>query len=176
MKQILKATYLCLVLGMTTGLASAENEPVSQPVKNAKLNQLKFLTGVWRSTANGETAEEIWGSVQGDSMVGHCQSVQENKTTLYEILAILQENEKVVMRIKHFKAGFVPWAEKAESGDLNLVSIDKTSATFQNDGSESVRISYKRTGNQLTATVSVVKNGQKNTFPFTYTLINKLGD
>ena len=155
-------------------MASAENEPALQPVKNASLNQLKFLTGAWRATANGETTEEIWGSVLGDSMVGHCQSVQENKTTLFEILAILEEKDKVLMRIKHFKTGFVPWAEKAESGDLNLVSIDKNSATFQNEGSESVRISYKRTGKQLTATVCVVKNGQKNTFPFTYTLVDKL--
>ena len=143
----------------------------SNDLKGAKLEQLSFLTGKWRATQDGETTEEIWGTVLGESIVGHCQSVQDSKTTLYELIAILKTGDKLVMRIKHFKNGFVPWNEKDESGDLNLIKISKDEATFQNQSPERVTITYKRSGDQLAADVAVRRGGQENRFPFLYKLV-----
>ncbi|MBX9571833.1 MAG: hypothetical protein K2X77_23270 [Candidatus Obscuribacterales bacterium] len=140
-------------------------------VKSANLEQVAFLKGTWRGTENGETTEEIWGSVLGDSIVGHCQSVSGNKTTLYELMAILKEGNSLVMRIKHFKGAFVPWKEEAESGDLKLIKVAKDQATFQNNKPERVTVEYKRAGEQLDAVVTVLNGEKTNRFPFRYKLV-----
>lgn len=139
--------------------------------KSAKLEQVAFLKGTWRGTENGESTEEIWGSVLGDSIVGHCQSVSGNKTTLYELMAILKEGNSLVMRIKHFKGAFVPWKEEAESGDLKLIKVAKDEATFQNNKPERVTVEYKRAGEQLDAVVTVLNGEKTNRFPFRYKLV-----
>jgi hypothetical protein len=172
MSRVLKATFLFLALSLSTKWAIYANETQAPKiVKGANLSQLSFLQGTWRATAGGETTEEIWGSVLGDSMVGHCQSVQNKKTTLFELMAILKDGERVVMRIKHFRNGFTPWKEEDESGDLNLIKLAKDEVTFQNQRKETVTINYKRAGEQLTAKVTVSREGKTNSYPFTYKLV-----
>lgn len=162
------AVLLCVV----APVLAKESAPKQFAEKGVTLHELSFLKGTWRATIGGETTEEIWGAVLGDSIVGHCQSVQNSKTTLFELLSILKEGDRIVMRIKHFKGGFVPWAEKDESGDLNLISLKENEATFQNNATKTVSINYKRKGKQLTANVCVSEDGQKHLYPFTYSLID----
>lgn len=141
------------------------------PISGAKLEDLSFLSGKWRVSKDGETTEEIWGNVQGDSLVGHCHSVQNSKSTLYELIAVLKVGNELVMRIKHFKSGFVPWDEKAEPGDLNLIKVSKNEATFQNQSKDTVTIQYKRTDKQLIADVTVLRDGQAKRFSSAYQLV-----
>lgn len=155
---------------------SQDSTSVSQagtvaPISGAKLEDLSFLTGKWRVSKDGETTEEIWGGVQGDSIVGHCHSVQNSKSTLYELIAVLKVGNELVMRIKHFKSGFVPWDEKAEPGDLNLIKVAKNEATFKNQSKDTVTIQYKRTDDKLTADVTVLRNGQSKRFSSAYQLV-----
>lgn len=152
-------------------LTSSGQAGTVAPIRGAKLEDLSFLTGKWRASNDGETTEEIWGSVQGDSIVGHCHSVQNSKSTLYELIAVVKVGSELVMRIKHFKSGFVPWDEKAEPGDLNLIKVAKNEATFQNRSDDMVTINYKRTGDMLTAEVTVLRNGQSKRFSSVYRIV-----
>lgn len=140
------------------------------PISGAKLEDLSFLSGKWRVSKDGETTEEIWGNVQGDSIVGHCHSVRNSKSTLYELIAVVKVGNELVMRIKHFKSGFVSWDEKAEPGDLNLIKVSKNEATFKNQSKDTVTIQYKRTDDKLTADVTVLRNGQSKRFSSVYQL------
>lgn len=150
---------------------SASQAGTVAPMSGVKLEDLSFLTGKWRVSKDGETTEEIWGSVQGDSIVGHCHSVQNSKSTLYELIAVLKVGNELVMRIKHFKNGFVPWDEKAEPGDLHLIKFATNEATFQNRSKDTVSIQYKRTDKQLTAVVTVLRDGQPKRFSSEYQLV-----
>jgi len=149
------------------------DKPAASQAKAVKANieQLSFLTGKWRATERDEITEEIWGSVEGDSIVGHCHSVQNSKSTLYELIAILEGGNGLVMRIKHFKNGFVPWDEQAEPGDLSLIKVAKNEATFQNRSKDTVTIHYNRTDDKLTADVTVLRDGKAKVFSSAYQLV-----
>ncbi|MBX3151947.1 hypothetical protein KF728_17450 [Candidatus Obscuribacterales bacterium] len=147
--------------------------PGGNSAESAKANieQMSFLTGKWRAAEGDEITEEIWGSVEGDSIVGHCHSVQNSKSTLYELIAILKGGNALVMRIKHFKNGFVPWDEQAEPGDLSLIKVANNEATFQNRSKDTVTIHYKRTDDKLTADVTVLRDGKAKVFSSAYQLV-----
>jgi hypothetical protein len=69
----------------------------------------------------------------GGSMVAMYRSIRENKATLYELLAIEQDGEGLVLRIKHFApgAGLVGQEAKDESATHALVSLDNRKAVFE---------------------------------------------
>lgn len=171
-RTLVLGVLLLILLSLTQAPLSAKNATKNASALRADLRKFSFLTGTWRASDAKETTEEIWGAVQGDSIVGHCQSVSSGKSTLYELMVILKSGDNVVMRIKHFKEGFVPWTEEAEAGDFKLIKLNENEMIFQNEKPEQVTVSYKRNGAQLEASVKVLKNGKSNNFPFTYKLIS----
>lgn len=166
------AVLLLILLFSTQVPLSAQNVAKKVAPFKANLSSFSFLSGTWRATDAKETTEEIWGAVQGDSIVAHCQSVSSGKSTLYELIVIVKSADSVLMRIKHFKEGFVPWEEKDEAGDFKLIKLKANEATFQNEKPEQVTVSYKRNGAQLEANVKVLKNGKSSSYPFTYKLVS----
>jgi hypothetical protein len=103
------------------------------------------------------------------------RSIREGKPTLYELLAIEQEGEGVVLRIKHFAPGpgLVGREAKERSIDHRLVSVDGAGAVFEGvDPAAPSRITFRRPdADSLNIITERQQDGRTLTIEFSYSRI-----
>ena len=61
--------------------------------------------------------------------------IQSGKVRVYEFVTIEQEDEELVLRIKHFNPGLIGWEEKDDSVAFTLVELNGEKAVFAKQGS-----------------------------------------
>lgn len=98
----------------------------------ANLSQVAWIAGHWQGEAFGGITEEVWTAPLGDSMIGSFKLVVGNKTEFYEICQMIQENETIMFRLKHFDGKLKGWEEKNETQDFPLVKMEKDAVYFDN--------------------------------------------
>jgi uncharacterized protein DUF6265 len=124
----------------------AQAPAAATPTLKATVEQLGFVTGAWTGTLGDRTIEQHWSAPLGGSIVAMYRSIQANRVTLYELLAIEQEGEGVVLRIKHFAPGpgLVSREAKDESANNRLVRVEGRTAVFEGgDAANPVRITFR---------------------------------
>ena len=57
--------------------------------------------------------------------------VVENKVVFYEIEAITEENNTIILRLKHFGSDLKGWEEKDETVDFRLVKVTEDKVFFE---------------------------------------------
>jgi hypothetical protein len=153
--------------------APAASTPAA-PVK-ATVEQLAWVAGAWTGTLGQRTVEQHWSAPLGGSIIAMYRSIQADKATLYELLAIEQEGENVVLRIKHFAPGpgLVSQEAKDESVNQTLVKLDNRLAVFEGGTPASpVRITFNSPDSgSLNITVERQRNGAPVSTEFKYTRI-----
>ena len=117
------------------------------PAFKATVEQLAWVAGAWTGMLNDRIVEQHWSAPRGGSIIAMYRSIQGNKATLYELLAIEQEGEGVVLRIKHFAPGpgLVSREAKDESANNRLVSLEGKTAVFEGDRSPRTRSGSRST-------------------------------
>lgn len=108
-----------------TVTASAE---AAQP--RAEIGQLAWLAGHWQGAGFGGLNEELWSQPIAGAMMGSYRLIKDGKTVFYEMLNIVEQNNSLVMRLKHFSHDFVGWESKAEHVSFPLVHITETAVYF----------------------------------------------
>lgn len=106
---------------------------------SAKVTDFAWLEGYWQAEALGGTANEIWSAPASGTMVGMFRLVKDGEAAFYEIFTLTEEDETVVLRLKHFNSNLTGWEEKDETVDFPLVAFNKDQAWF--DG-----LTYQRRG------------------------------
>ena len=153
---------------------SASPAGTTAPAK-ATVDQLAWVTGAWTGTLNDRIIEQHWSAPLAGSIVAMYRSIRANKPTLYELLAIEQEGEGVVLRIKHFApgAGLVGREAKDQSIDYPLVSLGDRTAVFEgNAGGSPARITFRSPDTStLDITVAGQRDGKAVATEFKYTRI-----
>ena len=126
------AAFALIALLTTAVSAQAQTAAPATPAK-ASIDQVAWISGQWTGTLGDRTIEQHWMTPLGGSMVAMYRSIRENKATLYELLAIEQDGEGLVLRIKHFApgAGLVGQEAKDESANHALVSLENRKAVFE---------------------------------------------
>jgi len=106
--------------------------PAAPPIK-ASLDQLSWVSGAWTGMLGDRTIEQHWSAPVAGSIIAMYRSIQGSRPTLYELLAMEQQGEGVVLRIKHFApgAGLVSREAKDESIDHALVKLGDRTAVFE---------------------------------------------
>ena len=132
---------------MSAGVITAEGQaPIGgSPPAKATVAQLAWVAGAWTGTLGDRTIEQHWSAPLGGSIIAMYRSIRDNRATLYELLAIEQEGEGVVLRIKHFAPGpgLVSQEAKDESSNHPLVRIEDKKAVFEGGSATSpVRITF----------------------------------
>ena len=142
MKRIV-ATTLCVMLaaGGVIGAGQAGTQPAA--IK-ATVDQLAWVAGAWTGMLGERTVEQHWSAPLAGSIIAMYRSIQKGRPTLYELLAIEQEGDGVVLRIKHFApgAGLVGREAKEESIDHALVKAGERTAVFEGLGSTPTRVTF----------------------------------
>ncbi|MHB8797160.1 MAG: DUF6265 family protein [Thermoanaerobaculia bacterium] len=133
--------------------------PVPRAATAASLSDVAWLSGGW-VVEKGETfSEEWWSAPSGDSMVGAWRLSLSGRAKLFELLTLMEEEGRVVLRIRHFDAKGVAWEEKDRPLVLPLVEKGERRAVFEGTEAEGLlRISYRQDAELLT--VEIEKTGK----------------
>ena len=118
----------------------------------ADLDAVAWIAGHWRAEALGGVAEEIWSPPLGGSMMASFKLVVDDQVKFYELEAILEEGDTLILKLKHFSSNLHSWEEKDETVDFKLVKVtdDKVyfdGMTFENVSNEEMNV-YVLIGNE----------------------------
>lgn len=118
--------------------ASKQKPAVTPKLRKPNLKEFAWIAGQWHGEALGGKFEETWNAPMGKSMMGMFKLSKDEGVSFYEILTIVEENDTVLLRLKHFDNKLVGWEEKDKSIEFPFVSVSKTEAIF--DGLKFVKI------------------------------------
>ena len=155
--------------------AFAQQETPAPPAARATVDQLAWVTGAWTGTLGERTIEQHWSAPLAGSIIAMYRSIRGGKPTLYELLAMENEGDGVVLRIKHFAPGpgLVSQEAKDESMNHTLVSLDGRTAVFVGGAAANpVRITFRSPDSAtLNITVERQRDGKPASTEFKYTRI-----
>lgn len=151
----LKLVYLIGFLFCSASMAqNTLSLSVNEKSPEAKIEDVAWIEGYWRGEAFGGIAEEIWSEPLGGSMMGSFKLVSGEKVGFYEIMAIMEENGSLVLKLKHFNADLTGWEEKNETVDFALVKITENEAFFD-------KLTFRRINEKKMDVFVVVSEGEK---------------
>lgn len=147
---------LALALLLAAPAVPAPPTPASGAVEPrtaapARLADLAFLSGRWVGVEEEPFSEESWGTPAGDSMVGTWRLVSDGRTRIFELLTLVEDDERVTLRLRHFDREGVAREEKGAPVVLPLVAKGRGLAVFEGKEKGSLlRLTYSREGSSLT--------------------------
>ena len=166
------AVILCLVVATLAAGALAEDAPV--PVKDAAptLADLAWLTGAWSETEGPSVFSEVWGAPLGDAMVAASHWSIGGKTRMYELVVIEQTEAGLVLHVRHFHRGVIPWPSEND-GPMSwpLKSLDGQHVVFEHPTRAWPKVmEYRRVGKILEGRLAGAEQGRPKEIPFRFAL------
>jgi hypothetical protein len=166
-----KIKIFAVVLLLNAGILSAQNEfqntlPFDSSLVSpaATLQDVAWVAGHWTGEAFGGITEEVWTAPLGGSMMCAFKLVVDGKIKFYELCTITEENNSLILKIKHFNSDLKGWEDKDKSAEFPLVKITKNRVyfdefTFEKISADDINIYV----------VIKQKNGQQEEVKFNYT-------
>ncbi len=128
----------------------------------ATLQDISWIQGHWKGEAFGGIVEEIWTPPLGGSMMCAFKLVVDEEVRFYEIVTISEEENSLILRLKHFHKDLKGWEEKDETVDFPLVKVTPEKMFF--DGFTFERIS----DNEMNIYVIIGDEGKEQEAKFNY--------
>ena len=128
------ALLLCLLAGhvdadsTTTKRTYRLDDPNQRPT--ATLQDVEWLVGSWVGTALGQRFEQVWNPRSAGSMVGMFKLYDDGGVNFYELLVLIEEEDSLALRVKHFTPEFVAWEDREDYVSFPLVRIDEDAIHF----------------------------------------------
>ncbi len=106
--------------------------PVDVAAPAATIGDLAFLAGGWSADWEGSILEEHFTSPRHGTIVGMFRWGRDGATRLTEHMVIEQADDGVVLLLRHFNPGLVPWEQEAD-GPLRfrLERVEGGQAVFE---------------------------------------------
>jgi hypothetical protein len=105
--------------------------PKGAPIGKGQLKDVEWLVGSWQGTAFGGQFEEVWNPASAGSMMGMWKLFDENKgVNFYELLVLKEEEQGLVLLVKHFSADFTAWEDKDDFVKFRLVKTEEKAVHF----------------------------------------------
>lgn len=143
----MRALFGAIAAGVMFWAAAVAEEPVIE-VKSlgdgvsppAAIDELAWLVGHWEGTGLGGRSEEIVAPPQDGQMMGMFrQSKADGSLMFYEFYLLVEAENSLELRIKHFNPDFSGWEEKDDYVAFPLVAVEEQAVYF--DG-----LTFKMTG------------------------------
>jgi hypothetical protein len=96
----------------------------------ARIADIAWLQGHWIGEGLGGTTEEVWAPPLGNSMMGMYRLVKNGKVVFSELLFIVESDDSLVLKLKHFDADFKGWEPKDVALAFPLVKLAANEAFF----------------------------------------------
>jgi len=126
---------------------------------------LAWMAGTWTSSNEKEgSSEEIWTAPANGTMIGMFRTTSAGKPPLFEFLILEDDEQGVVKRFKHFRAGYQevdkePWT-------LRATNVSENKVVFQAMTEGKLKsIIYERQGNRMNVTVNTTRDGKPFQIP-----------
>ena len=132
----------------------------------ATLENVKWLAGHWRGEAFGGITEEIWSPPLGGSMMCAFRLIKDNKVDFYELCTIVEDNNTLLLRIKHFHPDLKGWEDKDVTVDFPLVKVTNERLYFEDFTIEKV------SPNEINMYVVIQSSGKESEVKFNYKRID----
>lgn len=124
-------------LFVMTGLAGAQTENSLHTLKangapspKAKISEMAWIEGHWVGEVMGGPVEEIWTAPQAGSMMGSFRWIRDGKVALMEICTLAEENESLILRIKHLSLDLKSREKQDECTKFTLVKLTSDAVYF----------------------------------------------
>jgi len=106
-------------------LADGETAP------SAMLDDIRWLAGYWVGEGLGGQSADLIAPPAGGQMMGAFRQLKtDGAPHFYEFYLFAEENDSIVLRLKHFTPEMIGWEEKAEYVEFPLVSIEERAVYF----------------------------------------------
>lgn len=134
----------------------------------AALADLDWMVGSWIGDRENTRIEEHWTEAAGNSMMGSFKMVKDGKPVFYEFMLLVQDDDGIALRIKHFSPELDGWEDKDESIDFDLVSAQPGQVIFESDiNGDRERLIYSNTeSGELVITLEKPAKGSTSEFRF----------
>ena len=96
----------------------------------ADLSAIAWIAGHWRGEALGGVVEETWTPPLGGSMMAAFKLSVNGQVRFYELETIVEEEETLILRLKHFSSNLHGWETKDETVDFRLVKVTRDKVFF----------------------------------------------
>ena len=136
---------LALLVVFAAVSASQAQEGLAPASAGEELSDLSWLVGSWHGDGLGGQMEENWTPAAAGTMLGTFRLVVEGEVRVIEYVLITQEEQRVVMRFKHFRDDYTTWEENRPL-EFTLISISDRQAIFHSEVPEQNaprRITYR---------------------------------
>lgn len=157
---------IILLLSLSLNYCNSQNNTLkyneNEGSPKATLKDVSWIAGHWKGEAFGGVTEETWSPPLGNSMMFSFKLVNDNKVVFYELGAITEIEETLLLQLKHFGPDFKGWEEKDESETFKLVKIEKNRIYFNDFTFE--RIS----DNEINLYVVISEKGEREEVKFNY--------
>lgn len=132
------------------------------------IDDVAWIAGSWKGESDGVQVEEHWMQPLGKCMVGMYREATAEKLVMFESLLIEEAEDGVWLRFNIFRTGFKPRGEKPLVA--KVVKAEKGLAVFESPAdAEKLSLTYKLSGEVLTVTVEVEREGK----PFSFDVVMK---
>ncbi len=156
MLTIATTTYCQEVFANTLSIADSLTSP------KADLTSIGWIEGHWRGEAFGGITEETWTSALGGSMMCSFKLVVDGKVKFYELATISEENNTLILRLKHFHSNLKGWEEKDKTIDFRLVKVTDNKIYFD-------EFTFERVDkNKINIYVVIESKGKREEVKFSY--------
>lgn len=98
---------------------------------NASIGDVEWLAGRWIGEGFGGQIEEIWSPAAGGAMVATFRLLQDDEPSFYELCLLVEENNTLIYKVRHFNPDFKAWEEKEEYVSFPLIKIEGQTLYFQ---------------------------------------------
>src|ERR1700737_1738725 len=109
-----------------------------QNAQPTSINIIVWLAGSWKGEAFGGEVEEIRSQPVGGSMMGMFRATEGGKTSFSEFEQIVERDNMLVFKVKHFTPALVGWEEKDKCVEFRLLSSTGNEVLF--DGLPLIKI------------------------------------
>ncbi len=133
-----------------------------EPPGEGKLEQMNWLTGYWAGPGLDGLCEEIWLPAVDNSMSGMFRYVRNGQIVFTEYMVLLEHDNSLTLKVKHFNRDLSAWEEKDEWIDFRLIRTEGQTAWFNG-------LILRREENNLTIKLAIKSGEELNIAAFSYT-------
>lgn len=131
----------------------------------ARLADLGWIVGSWEGEGiAGASATEVWSPAAAGQIPGHFRQLKPDGSVLfYELLALVEKDGSLALRLKHFNADLTGWEEKAVVREFPLIKVTRDTWEFSG-------ITYQREGPRRMTVTVLIRNADKSQELLTFKL------
>jgi hypothetical protein len=115
----------------------------------SNIEDLAWIDGRWSGYYGEERIEEHWSKPDGGTIMGMFRWFRDGKVYFFELFTVEEEENSLVLRIKHFHPGLEGWEEKNDSVTFDLTEMGKTRVVWSRRDKGPMWLIYEKDWDRL---------------------------